>query len=126
MGSEMCIRDRWYPSGHANQTRSVTGGGYTPNYNTNIMEYVTIASTGDAKDFGDLTVARREHSSGSSSTRGIFAGGQTSPQTPGGVYNTIDYITTSSTGNAADFGDLSPVMGSSATATNSTRMLLAG
>ena len=63
------------------------------------MDYVTIASTGNAQDFGDLTVARLYDPAGAAtSTRGVFAGGQNQ--------NVIDYITIASTGNATDFGDL--------------------
>ena len=70
----------------------------------NVIDYITIASTGNATDFGDLTVARRNFggSGCSNGTRGVFAGG-----TQSGDNNTIDYITIASTGNATDFGDLS-------------------
>ncbi len=115
---------RWYSSGVANQTRSVTSGGYTDSSaNTDVIDYVTIASTRNAVSFGDtLTGAKREHNAGSTPTRGIWAGGQ-----PGsGITNLIDYITIASTGKVTDFGDLSIIMGSSATATSSTRMLLGG
>ena len=40
----------WYGS------RGVFGGGSIPS--TNVIEYVTIANTGNATDFGDLTVTR--------------------------------------------------------------------
>ena len=68
---------------------------------TNVIDYVTIASTGDAADFGDATVARQDASTAASFTRGVGAGGQ-SP----GYNNTMDYVTIASTGDAADFGDL--------------------
>ena len=62
-------------------------------------EYITMASTGDAKDFGDATVGRRRPMSVGSPTRMVVCGGYHSPTT----YNTIDYFTISTTGNAADF-----------------------
>ncbi len=64
------------------------------------MEYITIASTGDATDFGDLTDARRYISGCSSSVRGVFYCGNQ----PSGS-EVIDYITIASTGDATDFGD---------------------
>ena len=67
----------------------------------NTIDFITISSTGNASDFGDLTQARYGLAACSSSTRGVFGGGYA----PGGV-NTIDFITISSTGNATDFGDL--------------------
>ena len=51
-------------------------GGY-PAYNT--IDYVTITSTGNATDFGDLTVGRQAVCAVSSETRMCFAGGETSP-----------------------------------------------
>ena len=69
------------------------------------MEYVTIATLGNAANFGDLSVARSLLASCASSTRGIFAGGYTYPS-PSVTYNTIDYVTIVSAGNATDFGDL--------------------
>jgi len=86
--------------------RGVFGGGYgsSPHPTMNTMDYVTIATLGNASDFGDLTVARSSKPGGSSSTRGCFIAGRFSPTA--NSYNVIDYITISSTGNAFDFGDL--------------------
>ena len=54
--------------------RGLFGGGISAD-NTNVIQYITISSTGNAIDFGDLTVARRGIAACSSSTRGIFVGG---------------------------------------------------
>ena len=67
----------------------------------NVMEYVNIASAGNAVDFGDLSVARHSIGGTSDSTRGVFAGGRVS-----NADNTMDYITFATTGNATDFGNL--------------------
>ena len=84
--------------------RGVIGAGYAPG-TTNTINYITISSTGNAIDFGDLTQARANGTSGySSSTRGIFGCGQFNPGTASSS-NVLDYITISSTGNAIDFGD---------------------
>ena len=69
---------------------------------TNTITYVTIASTSNSTDFGDLTQARQSVNAGSNTTRCVFMGGQT-PST----VNTIDYVTIGSASNATDFGDLS-------------------
>ena len=43
------------------------------------IDYITIATTGDASDFGDLTFTRQAMSSGGfDDTRGIIAGGYSS------------------------------------------------
>ena len=91
----------------ASSTRGIVAGGQNPGFVNNI-DYFTIATTGNGADFGDLTVARRTLNGGSNSIRGIFAGGQNvgPSNTDNNCTNTIDYITIASTGNAADFGDL--------------------
>ena len=67
---------------------------------SNVIEYVTIQTTGNSTDFGDSTVAR-EHIAGiSNSIRGVFAGGL-SPT----LLNVMDSITFQTTGNAVDWGD---------------------
>ena len=86
----------------SNSTRGLWGGGFYPGAtNVNIIQYITIASTGNAVDYGDLTVARRGIGACSSSTRGLFGGGVDPANT-----NVIDFITLSTLGNAQDFGDL--------------------
>mgnify|MGYP000450760884 CR=1 FL=1 len=80
---------------------------------TNIIDYIIIASTGNATDFGDLTVSRFGLAACSSSTRGVFGGGYTpTPQ------NVLDYITIATTGNATDFGDLTVARGNLAACSN--------
>ena len=66
------------------------------------MDYITIASTGNATDFGDLLDGNQGQGRGnmSNTTRGVYANGAT----PSFV-NVMQYITISSTGNAIDFGD---------------------
>ena len=95
-------------SGVSNGTRGLIGGGYQNPQSTatkDIISYVTIQSLGDAVDFGNLSVARSALSAASSPTRGVFMGGRTGPGNNDKVV-TIDFVTTSTLGNAADFGDL--------------------
>ena len=70
----------------------------------NVIQYVTIASTGNATDFGDLTVAVSDAASNSNKTLAVFAGGFDGSGSGRG--NQIDKVTIASTGNASDFGDL--------------------
>ena len=89
-------------------TRTVWGGGYIkPSNHTKIIDYVTTQTLGDATHFGELTVSRGHMGACSSTTRGIWYGGSIyGPDAPAyTMYNTIDYITIASTGNATDFGD---------------------
>jgi len=94
---------RFDPSACSSSTRGIFAGGYAtaPISNfLNIIDYVTIASTGNAQDFGDLITVKLNPAGTSNSIRGVFAGGSPS------YVNTIEFITIASTGNAQDFGDL--------------------
>ena len=76
------------------------GGADTANMKT--MDYVTIQTTGNATDFGDLDQFRDGPSGSSNVTRGVISG-------HGGFNsfsNNIEYITIDTTGNGTDFGDL--------------------
>jgi hypothetical protein len=85
--------------------RGVFGAGYVgPNY-VYTMNYVNIASTGNAINFGSMQAVNYNYASCSSSDRGLFAGGGNNPSAA--VTNTIEYITIASEGNSIDFGDLS-------------------
>jgi hypothetical protein len=68
----------------------------------NVIDYITIATTGNAVDFGDESITVRSRAALASPTRAVFGGGRG----PGGNTNVIDYVTIASTGNATDFGDL--------------------
>ena len=88
----------------ASPTRGVIGGGagrFSPYYQNNI-DYITIATKGDTKDFGDTSVLRTATGGCASPTRGLFMGGQV----PGGQSDVIDYVTIATIGNATDFGNL--------------------
>jgi hypothetical protein len=89
----------------SNSTRGVFSGFLQkPIWTTsNVIQYITIASTGDSSDFGDLTVARNYGASATGGDRAVFISGQSSGSS---FTNTIDYVTVTSTGNATDFGDL--------------------
>ena len=93
----------------ASAVRGVCAGGISgpsPYTYEDIIDYVTISSTGDAQDFGDLSRnSSMEMASASNSTRGIFAGGY-NPSPTLTYYNEIDFITTATTGNSQNFGDL--------------------
>ena len=117
-------QSRWVMcQGAADSTRGMFVGGLNPSPSTtyNIIDYITMASAGDAQDFGDISSTRRMGSGCQSSTRAIFAGGYTPSNT-----NVIDFVTTSTTGNAADFGDLNYEQKNGAAASNSTRGLFFG
>ncbi len=113
-----------FPSACSSTSRGIFGGGLTPTPTPtllNVIDYVTIASTGNAQDFGDLTAPRRSTTSCSSSTRGIFGGGAEPT-----FVNTINYVTMTSTGNALDFGDLTQTLAESGGCSSPTRGIFGG
>jgi hypothetical protein len=116
---------RGYGGGVASSTRGVFGcGGYVSGsfISTNVIDYITIATTGNATDFGDMSAAIiYEYGACSNSTRGVFAGGLT-----GSVTNTIEYITIATTGNATDFGDLTVARRSMGACASSLRGIFGG
>ena len=97
------------------------GGGTASGYR-NIIDYITIASTGNATDFGDTVTVTSRTSSCSNSTRGIISGGFDAGSA---AVNTIQYITIASTGNTTDFGDLTTTSTAGAACSSSTRAFIA-
>ncbi|MHA2404916.1 MAG: hypothetical protein ACXADH_18120, partial [Candidatus Kariarchaeaceae archaeon] len=89
--------------GMASNTRAIAAGGNTPGRD-NTIQYVTIASLGDAQDFGDLIAdsACSSAATACSPTRGVIGGGT---KLVSGSTNSIGYITMATTGDSVDFGD---------------------
>ena len=95
---------RRYAAGCSSKTRGLFAGGSEAAPGPairNSIDYITIATTGNASNFGDLTTARWGLSAFSNSTRGIFFSGNTTPANT----NVIEYVTISTLGDALDFGD---------------------
>jgi len=108
-------------------TRGLFAGGQnvpSPLAYYDIIDKITIASTGNASDFGDLTENVFMCTGVCDSTRGIRGGGAKSPS-PANT-NTMDYVTIASDGNAANFGDLTTANQRSAGMSNSIRGLFSG
>ena len=61
---------RTITSATSNSVRGVWGGGANPSRLTQI-DYVTIATTGDAQDFGDLTLDRSSLAACGDATGGL-------------------------------------------------------
>ena len=93
-------------------SRGVFVGGNTSSGNTNVMQYMAIATTGNTTDFGDLSASVNGLATMASSTRGVMNGfGSTN----------MEYITIATTGNTTDFGDTLVVAGAGSGLANSTR-----
>jgi len=84
--------------------RGLFGGGSSGPYG-NVLDYIQIMSTGNAIDFGDLTVSTYGNGGCGSEIRSNFFGGRLSPGSSG-YTNRIDLVTIASGGGAVDYGDL--------------------
>jgi hypothetical protein len=104
LSNNMGAADGKAPCAVASSSRALFASGYSSPAPINTIEYITIATTSNSTDFGDLSQARRDLSACASSTIALFGGGTTTGST--NSTNTIDYVTIASTGNASDFGDL--------------------
>ena len=104
----------------SNSTRGLFTGGYqdglSPDTDVNTIEFITIATEGNAQDFGDRIQVGRAVASASNDTRCVMA----SAFTPAGYQNTIDFVLFATTANATDFGDLSTARAGMSMSCNST------
>ena len=94
-------------AGSANNVRGVFGGGDDgsgADRNQDTIDYITLASEGNAVDFGALSSARMNNAGAANQTRATFCGGQTPT-----LLNSIEFVQIASTGNANDFGDLTEI-----------------
>ena len=116
--------DATSPDQQTGGTRAVMGGGkLTHPARQDVIQFVTMDTTGNAVDFGDLLSASSEFYIASSRTRGIFAG----TYAPNSVSNSIEFVTIASTGNATDFGgDITVARRGGHSASSSTRGIFAG
>ena len=107
--------------------RAVFGGGYgasSPYPELNTLDMVNITTTGNAVDFGDLTVGRSAVGMGGNATRGLFAAGRFPG--PGNAQTVIDFVIFSSGGGANNFGDLNNEVNNSAGFSDATRAIFSG
>ena len=85
------------------------------------IEYFTIATTGNAVDFGNLATGSYACAAVGSHVRGVNASGKAP-----GLVNTMEYVTAASLGNAADFGDRTVSTSYASGCSSATRGCFAG
>ena len=93
-------------TGFSDATRGIFAGGYdcrtSPYPKSNVMTYVTIASTGDSSEFGDTVESGRRDTSFSNATRGFTTG----LETAAGDSKGIEMAIIQTKGSSIDFGEL--------------------
>ena len=112
----------------SDRTRLCCFGDYdSPNTSMSAaIDYITMSSTGDSQDFGDMSQGAYSSQPVSSSTRGVYMGGTNVYNSVSGTFNNIEYITIQSTGDSKDFGDLSQKSSTGQTGQSPTRGIVAG
>ena len=118
------------PGGASSMTRgvfaggSVNPGGVPGGYGESTIDYVTIDTTGDATDFGDLPYTRTgmlTASVGPSGELMYMIGGD-----DGNESNKVAYLTIATTGNATDLGTTSTDRAFGAAGADASRVVIAG
>ena len=126
------IAARQIDTGTSSPTRAVfaAGEGSAPGhpesnpaspYAENIIEFVTIATKGNAQNFGDLSSNLWGVGTTGNSTKGLFFGGRNPTQT-----DTIESITIATEGNPVDFGNLLAATGYANGVSSKTRGVIGG
>ena len=118
----------------SSSTRMVVSGGYNSGFGGGAVvdiQYLTIASEGNAIDFGDQTQVTYGTGACSSSTRALIMGGNRSPNSSpfddgNDGNNVICTIEISTIGNAIDFGDLNQRRAYPASCGDSVRAVIMG
>ena len=95
IGWEYIVKQPSAPIG----TRGLVSGTQQP-ARTNVIDFITVATTGNTLEFGSLTSQIYATAGLGSRTRGVFGGGYNPSQV-----NTMEFVTFSSRGSATDFGD---------------------
>ena len=113
---------RIFEGNAGDNTRLCFMGGINPG-KVDVIDYVTIESSGGATDFGNLGATWELAACGSNPTRAVCGGGN---RTPASNVDTMEYITIQSTGNAVDFGNLTVGRSACAGLSNSTRFFVGG
>ena len=104
------------PAGTSSSTRGlfICGESQPSGTRINTIQFITIASTGNATDFGDHTDLRRSLGACNNSIRAVYGGGNT----PSATVNSLSFVTIATTGNGEDFGDLLTARSTALTATS--------
>ena len=127
---ELWVGDKWMQVSVSSPnldggTRGLAIGGNTqPGGVTNKIDFINIASTGNAQDFGDMVTALFASAGMSSRTRAVISGGR---QTPSNTSD-IQYLTMASKGDTIDWGvnPLNSLSYGSGAVSNQTRGITMG
>jgi len=101
-GRKLLVANTTWSSNSANPAGRGLFMGGASSVEVNVIDYIAIASLGNATDFGDLTIVKNSGGAVGSSTRAVHAGGYNNSVGT----KVMDYVAFATTGNATSFGDL--------------------
>ena len=113
-------------AGSNDSTRGLIAGGNTPGDGgaRKSIDFITMATTGNSSDFGELMQERFDFMGGmGNGVRAIFAGGYSQTTPAATFFNMIDTVNVQSGGSATKFGELSATRGRTTNTSNNTRGL---
>ena len=91
-------------SGMSNSVRGIFNGGYESPGLCPHMDMISIPTTGNSTEFGDMNTIVFREGNASSPTRGLILGGMTGSPWPS--RNEIQSMSFATVGGSVDFGDL--------------------
>ena len=108
----------------ASPTRGIFFGGYVtaPTRAVNNIHYITTATTGNAQDFGDMTIKQYANAACSNSIRAVSVGGNDYPN----LLSSMEFVTIATKGNSTSFGSIAATTTYPAAASSPTRGVIAG
>ena len=115
---------RRFVTGIAGGDRGIFMGGSEPS-RVNKIDHISISNFASALDFGDL-VESKDFGGGGAWSNGVIGGAMGGYKSDGNNSTIIEYVTISTLGNAATFGDLFESRHNIASASNSVRAIGAG
>ncbi len=104
------VKYGWFKFGDTGSMPNYRGI-FTGGYNSTAIDYITIATTGNGTDFGDLATTGKAGAGVSNGTLGIL----------GGDDNVLNQVTIATTANSTDFGDLTGIGGNATACADATR-----
>ena len=120
----------------SNISRAIFAGGLSTGdgsssviYGVTDTDYITVGSTGDATDFGNLQTARAYGTGGGASNGTLLFSTGGGNQLPGESFvtlNSMEYFTIASTGTGTDAGNLSATNSNNTQTDGNTRYISAG
>ena len=115
---------RRFVTGVSGGDRAIWLGGSEPS-RVNKIEYISMSDFGSSIDFGDLQESK-DFGGGGAWSNGIIGGAMGGYKSDGSNSTLIEFVTISTLGNAATFGDLFESKHNIASASNSVRAIGAG